>query len=139
MRHVEISQDEIRSICELYESVMANASYGLFFREGSIIGKGIATEAMKDKSKFFDTCKKLMIDKRWVEDVKFDQSTQTIRTKGSIEVNKGEAHTCHRIRGMLCKMFEVYLGKRVHCREIECESNGAPNCVFKLETTEVWD
>ncbi|MEM2899978.1 MAG: V4R domain-containing protein [Thermoplasmata archaeon] len=118
---------------------MANASYGLFFREGSIIGNGIAQEAIKDKKNYFEICKKKMIEKKWVEDVKFEPGNHTIRTKGSIEVGKSEVHTCHRLRGMLCKMFEIYLGRKVHCREIECESTGAPNCVFKLETTGVWD
>jgi predicted hydrocarbon binding protein len=135
-RHVMISQEELKSIRELYEGVMSNASHGLFFKEGSIIGIGIAGIAGRDKATYFETCRRVLVEKHWVKDVQFGADTVTV--SGSIEASPGDAPTCHRLRGILRKIYEVYMDKRVYCQETECESTGKDKCQFKIITEAKW-
>lgn len=135
-RHVMISQEELRDIRELYEGVMSQASHGLFFKEGCIIGIGIASLASRDRAVYFETCGKLLKERNWVREVEFGPDTVTVR--GSIEVSKSDRPTCHRLRGILRKLYEVHGGKNVYCQEVECESTGKEACVFKIISESKW-
>ena len=135
-RHVMISQEELRDIRELYEGVMSHASHGLFFKEGCIIGIGIASIAMRDRASFFDTCGRLLRERSWVKEVSFGPDTVTVR--GSIEASKSDRPTCHRLRGILRKLFEVHEGRKVYCQEVECESTGKGACVFRIISESKW-
>ncbi len=135
-RHVMISQEELKDIRELYEGVMSHASHGLFFKEGSIIGIGLASVAARDRSTYFETCARLLKERSWVREVSFDG--ETVTAHGSIEVSKSDQPTCHRLRGILRKLYEVYQGRRVYCQEVECESSGRPACVFKIISETKW-
>lgn len=139
MRHVQLSQDDLKNIRELYEGVMSNASHGLFFKEGSIIGIGIASKAMEDRTTYFDTCKKLLMEKDWVMDISFGE--QQVIVQGSIESvpgEQGKEKTCHRLRGIIRKIYETYLNQKVYCKETECASIGNSRCVFEIGTMEMW-
>jgi hypothetical protein len=83
MRRVHISQEDLKNIRELYEGVMSNASHGLFFKEGSIIGVGIASKAMEDRTTYFETCKRLLVENDWVTDISFGEKQVVVQ--GSIE------------------------------------------------------
>jgi predicted hydrocarbon binding protein len=135
-RHVMISQEELKSIRELYEGVMSIASHGLFFKEGSIIGIGVASIANHDRATYFETCRRVLREKNWVKDVQFGADTVTVF--GSIEASRGESPTCHRLRGILRKIYEVYMDKRIYCQETECESTGNDKCQFKIITESKW-
>ena len=129
-RHVMISQEELKDIRELYEGVMSNASHGLFFKEGSIIGIGIASIASRDRATYFETCRRVLREKNWVKEADF--GTDTVVVQGSIEASRGESPTCHRLRGILRKIYEVYMDKKIYCQETECESTGRDRCQFKI-------
>jgi predicted hydrocarbon binding protein len=131
-RQVSISQEELRDIREFYEGVMSNASHGLFFKEGSIIGIGIASIANRDRSTYFETCRRVLHDKNWVREVDFKEDTVT--ATGSIEASKGDQPTCHRLRGIIRKIYEVYRERKVFCQETECESLGNGHCTFRITT-----
>lgn len=131
MRYAKISKDEFIKMRKLYESVMSNACNGLFFSEGRVFGEEIADTAEKDRDNFFDLAKKELIDRGWIEDISFDDSTITV--KGSIEVVESDQPTCHRLRGILRHLFEVYRNERGYCVEKKCESTGDDNCVFLIE------
>lgn len=131
MRYAKISKEEFIKIRKLYESVMSNACNGLFFSEGKVFGEEIAEMAEQFKDNFFDVVKKELIERGWLEDITFDGNTITV--KGSIEVINGEQPTCHRLRGILRHLFEVYRNERGYCVEKECESLGDENCVFLIE------
>lgn len=135
-----ISQDELKNIRELYEGVMSNASHGLFFKEGSIIGIGIASVAQqKGEEDYFDTCKSLLIEKNWVKDIKFGE--ERVEVVGSIEATSGTRSgqkTCHRLRGIIRKLYETYLNQKVYCKETECASAGSDKCVFEIGTIDMW-
>ena len=135
-RHVMISQEELKDIRELYEGVMSNASHGLFFKEGSIIGIGIASIANRDRKSYFETCQRVLKDKNWVKGIEFGEDTVTVQ--GSIEASHGEQPTCHRLRGIVRKIYEVYLDKKIYCQETECESVGNGRCTFKISTEHKW-
>lgn len=135
-RHVMISQEELKDIRELYEGVMSHASHGLFFKEGSIIGIGIASIANRERATYFETCRRVLRDKNWVKDVEF--GTDTVTASGSIEASRGDSPTCHRLRGIIRKIYEVYMDKRIYCQETECESTGRDRCQFKIITESKW-
>jgi predicted hydrocarbon binding protein len=129
-RHVLISQDELKEIRELYEGVMSNASHGLFFKEGSIIGIGVASLANRDRATYFDTCGRVLREKNWLKEVNF--GADTVLVTGSIEASRADSPTCHRLRGILRKIYEVYMDKKIYCQETECESTGRDRCQFKI-------
>lgn len=131
MRYVKISQKELKNVAKLYESVMSNACHGLFFREGSAFGVEIAALAVKDRDKFFEIAGSELKERGWVEEVKFDG--KTITAKGSIEASKAEEPTCHRLRGILRHLYEVYDNEKIYCSEQKCVSVGDKVCVFNIE------
>ncbi len=135
-RHVMISQEELKDIRELYEGVMSNASHGLFFKEGSIIGIGIASIANRDRKTYFETCQRVLKDKNWVKGIEFHDDTVTVQ--GSIEASHSDKPTCHRLRGIIRKIYEVYLDKKIYCQETECESIQSGHCTFKISTEHKW-
>jgi predicted hydrocarbon binding protein len=131
MRYAKISKDEFIKMRKLYESVMSNACNGLFFSEGRVFGEEIADTAEEDRDNFFEVAKKELIDRGWLEDITFEDNTITV--KGSIEVVESDQPTCHRLRGILRHLFEVYRNERGYCVEKKCESTGDDNCVFLIE------
>jgi len=139
MRYVQLSQDDLKNIRELYEGVISNASHGLFFKEGSIIGIGIASVAIADRPTYFETCKRLLVEKDWVKDISFGE--KQVVAEGSIESvpgNDKNEQTCHRLRGIIRKIYETYLNQKVYCKETECASVTSSRCVFEIGTMEMW-
>ncbi len=131
MRSVQIDQAELRQIKELYEGVMSHACHGLFFKEGSVIGSGMAEEALKERSKYFERVGHLLKERGWVESISFSDPEVVVR--GSIEVAASDIPTCHRLRGMLREFYERFKGGRVKCTEEMCASTGHPECRFRIE------
>ena len=131
MRYAKISKGEFIKMRKLYESVMSNACNGLFFSEGRVFGEEIADSAEDDRENFFEVAKKELIERGWIEDISFKGDTITV--KGSIEVLNGDQPTCHRLRGIIRHLFEVYRNERGYCVEKKCESMGDDNCVFLIE------
>lgn len=131
MRFVKISQPEIEAVRHLYESVMSHASHGLFFREGVSLGSDIAELAAKGED-FFESSRRILIGRGWAEELTFNQTEVTVA--GSIEGSPGTGtETCHRLKGILSRLYEVQWGKRVNVTETKCVSKGAAQCVFAVE------
>ena len=131
MRYVKVSQDEFASVRKLYESVMAYACHGLFFREGQSIADGVAKEVERGEDLFVGA-RRVLIARGWITDVQFGRADA--RVQGSIEVSLGsESETCHRLRGILTRLYEARTKGKVRLTEIECESTGSTECVFKAE------
>src|SRR3989449_9037573 len=104
MRYVRLSQDEFSSVRKLYESVMAYACHGLFFREGQSIADGIAKEVERGEDLLAGS-RRVLIARGWVEDVQF--SGGKARVRGSIEGAPGRAaETCHPLRRGLTRREE---------------------------------
>jgi predicted hydrocarbon binding protein len=131
MRYAKISKREIINIRKLYESVMSNACNGLFFSEGRVFGEEIAEIAQKDRDNFFAIATKELKERGWLEEISFDGDTITV--KGSIEVMNNEHPTCHRLRGILRHLYEVYRNERGYCVEKKCQGIGDDVCVFLIE------
>jgi predicted hydrocarbon binding protein len=134
MRHVKISKNELQNVAKLYESVMSNACNGLFFREGTAYGSEIAEIAEEFKDKYWETAKKELIARGWVEDIGFKKNE--IVVKGSIEASEAKEPTCHRLRGILRHLFETQRGERLFISEKKCMSMGDKACVFVIEPIE---
>lgn len=131
MRYVRISQDEFGAVRKLYESVMAYACHGLFFREGQSIAEGVSKEVEGGEDLLVGS-RRVLIARGWVVDVSFDRGQ--VRARGSIEVSPGsESETCHRLRGILSRLYELHTKGKVKLTEIECESTGNQACLFRLE------
>ncbi|MDH4123550.1 MAG: hypothetical protein OEV21_05670 [Thermoplasmata archaeon] len=134
MRFVKLSQREYKQIRKLYESVMSQACYGLFYREGMILGDEMALIAQQESEEYWEVCSKLLRAKGWIEDAKFEDGLVTIT--GSIEALDAEDSTkaaCHRMRGIIRKLYEGCYHKRMHCEEIQCVAKGDKQCIFKIE------
>lgn len=134
MKFVKLSQSEFEEIRKLYEGVMSQACYGLFFREGMILGEEMSKIAMQEPEKYFEICANLLRARGWVDNIVFEESTAV--AEGSIEASSqtdGSA-TCHRLRGIVRKVYEAQMHRRLHCEEIECISRGDKRCVFKVES-----
>ena len=132
MKFVKLSQSEYDSIRKLYEGVMSQACYGLFFREGMILGEEIAKIAQQEPEKYFEICGNLVRARGWVDNIVFEESTAV--AEGSIEASQQDGvATCHRLRGIVRKVFEAQTHRRLHCEEIECVSRGDKHCVFRTE------
>lgn len=131
MRFVKISQPEIEAVRKLYESVMSYACHGLFFHEGLSLGADIA-EMSTQAEDYFDSCRRILVGRGWVEDISF--GSDEVKVTGSIEISEGAGtETCHRLKGILSKIYEVETERRLKFIERSCVSNAASECVFKVE------
>jgi predicted hydrocarbon binding protein len=131
MRFVKISQPELDALRQLYESIMSYASHGLFYHEGMSLGLGMSQEAQA-AGDYWENCRQILQDRGWVEDVRFEKSR--VLARGSVEASKGAgAATCHRLRGILAKLYEAQTRKKVKFSEGQCSSAGASECVFQME------
>ncbi len=133
MKFVKLSQFEFMEIRRLYEGVMSQACYGLFFREGMILGEEMSKIALQEPEKYFEICANLLRARGWVDNIVFEESTAV--AEGSIEGSgQGEGTaTCHRLRGIVRKIYEAEMHRKLHCEELECVSRGDKRCVFKVE------
>lgn len=112
---------------------MAYACHGLFYREGQSLADGIAKEIDRSEDLLVGA-RRAIIARGWVEDIQFGGGN--VRVKGSIEVSAGsESETCHRLRGMISRLFEIRTRERVKLTEIECQSTGKDQCLFALEVS----
>jgi len=135
MRFVRISQKEMENIKRLYESVMSHASYGLFYREGETLGRGIVEMASADSGNFLETSGRLIKGRGWVEEITFTDTR--VFAKGSFESSPGSKDaTCHRLRGMIHVIMEKHTGKKLLCLEDKCLSLGDKQCEFILRVME---
>lgn len=133
MKFVKLSQSEFEEIRKLYEGVMSQACYGLFFREGMILGEEMSKIALQEPEKYFEICANLLRARGWVDNIVFEESTAV--AEGSIEASgQGDGATCHRLRGIVRKVYEAQMHRRLHCEEIECVAKGDKHCVFKVES-----
>lgn len=138
MRFVRVSQKELEKIRHLYESVMSQASHGLFYREGETLGREIVDMASEEPEKFLETAARLIKGRGWVEDIAFNGDI--VIAKGSIEaVESGAEGTCHRLRGMIHAVMERDSDKKLICLEVLCKSKGDPYCEFQLREVEEAD
>ena len=135
MRFIKVSQKENKDIQALYESVMSAACYGLFYREGLIIGEEIARIAAQESEEdYFESCAKLLKAKGWVEEVKFEDTVAYVTASfESLDTKDSDKSTCHMLRGIMNKVYEGYSHKRMHTEEVECTSRSNDQCVFKVE------
>jgi len=132
MRIVKISDTELFRIRKMYENLIAQASYALFFREGLAIGEEFVEVVKQTGEDFFSAIKKILKYRGWVLEVDFDDGKVTV--KGSAEVNSGSnAETCHRLRGIIRKLVEEYHRKKIKIIEVKCESMGNERCIFDYE------
>jgi len=131
MKFVKLSQSEYEEIRKLYEGVMSQACYGLFFREGMILGDEISKIALQEPDKYFEICANLLRARGWVDNIVFEEATAV--AEGSIEATSSDVPTCHRLRGIVKRVYEAKGHRRLHCEEIECISKGDKHCVFRVE------
>jgi predicted hydrocarbon binding protein len=136
LRTVRISKEELLETRKIYENVMSYACYGLFFKEGEVLGKSISKIALKsakgDRNKYFELAANLISGRGWVEKIEFGDDR--VVASGSIEVEEGKGtQTCHILRGLIKNIYEEIDGERYSCDEDRCASKGDESCVFVLK------
>ena len=84
------------------------------------------------KGRLLDIC--LDILGRSPTDFNWYQASTAV-TAGSLlgNVFRGDSETCHRIRGIITRVYEGHHGSEVRCIETSCESTGKSSCVFIIE------
>jgi predicted hydrocarbon binding protein len=127
-RAIKLRREELVEIKKLYETVMTFASHGMFYRSGRIIGDRVIRLSGTDLPKVKD----YLVREGWVSDIVFEGDTVSV--SGSIETFSSDSPTCHMLRGILAKVFEVRSGKDVYCHERRCVSKGDDKCVFVIDT-----
>ena len=130
MRYVKISKQELQRTYALYESVMSQASHGLLFREGVIVGDELAKVALAEGGNYFPTAEKLLVGRGWADEARLEKDRAVF--KGSMEGSffKG----CHRLRGIVKSLYEAKLGAKLDIEEVECEGKTGDNCIFRIAT-----
>jgi predicted hydrocarbon binding protein len=131
MRWVKINQDDLGKVRDLYESVMAHACHGLFFKEGGILGREVAEAALQDKDNYFQKAAEILKERGWVEEIEF--GPDSVKVKGSFEATGREGPSCHRLRGIIRELYERKSSTRVNCQEEECASTGKEYCHFLVK------
>ncbi|MEM3341122.1 MAG: 4-vinyl reductase [Thermoplasmata archaeon] len=129
-------------IKDLYEGVLSHAAYGMFFREGKIIGFSLWSTLFNDDGRpdseevpdeeFVAKVSDILVKRHIVKSISIDMRSMRIVVSGSVEVTNSKDPTCHRLRGILSALFEKKLNKKILCHEIECRSTGAKECVFVI-------
>ena len=136
MKYVKISQEDLTKVSKLYDGIMSTASSGLFFREGVIFGDEIGRAAKQDGGEYFETAGRMLMDRGWVDEISFNDDTVIV--KGSIEaLDEADKPNCHRLRGIVRRLYELDREKKMRCMETKCRTMGDEACTFKLEPLEL--
>ncbi len=131
MKFVKISHKELKQTAKFYESVMATAYEGLFYREGKAIGK-VITEVLESDDAFLQKAGKLVKARGWADSLALED--QKAIAKDSVEVDKeSDTKTCHRLRGIICSIYEKDTGNIVEVREVKCQSLDDEHCEFEVD------
>ena len=113
---------------------MSYASHGLFYREGLYLGEEMSKIAEKTPDEFIHVISNVLVGRGWVDSIVFENDRIVVR--GCIEVTEDDGtglQTCHRMRGILSKIIEIFMQQKVKIIETECESLGHECCVFKIQ------
>lgn len=130
-RHLKTPKEDLHETKKLYNEIVSVASVGLFFRTGQILGKKIADISNKEREKYFEVARNLLIENGWVIDIQFSED-KIIVTK-SIEVEKSKNPNCHMLRGVISRLYEEYYRAKIICTETACESSGGEKCIFNIQ------
>lgn len=135
MKFVKISQDDLNKVTDLYNSIMSTASSGLFMREGFILGEEIARES-KFSGDYFDGAAELLLERGWVDEVTFEDDRVIVN--GSAEAARRSSKPgCHRLKGIIRRLYELHSDRKMLCTEVQCQGSGADSCVFKVESLKI--
>ncbi|MEA1924815.1 MAG: 4-vinyl reductase [Candidatus Altiarchaeota archaeon] len=125
-----ISNHELREIKELLYRRIGQASHGLMYSTGQIIGRNIASQLGEDN--FFQEAGDRLRERGIVRDIIFKESKVEVR--GSVEIDsKTNDKTCHILEGILVALYQSHGGERRYCNETECESKGNDKCIFQIK------
>lgn len=130
-RNIKTEKEELDEMKKVYEGIVGVATTGLFFRTGLILGKKIAEIGNKERERYFEIAKNILIENGWVSDVVFDNERVVVIK--SIEIGNFKSPGCHMLRGVISKLYEEYYHTKINCNETECESIGNKQCVFIIE------
>lgn len=142
-RTLKMSRIEFLERKKLLSDVVGKAHINLMFREGYIKGKSIIKkcgvpidmndqmEIMKFKKEFLEKASACLKEENLVNHAMLTNKVAIIT--GGIEVEFCNKPSCHFMRGILSKIYEIYHGERVICKEVGCECVNNKNCIFHIE------
>ncbi len=128
MDEVRLSKEELIKIKGVYRSIMAYAAIGLFLKNGEIIAEVLSKKVRKEN--YFEDFAEILKERGWVEEIEFKEDE--VKVKGSIETTESKAPTCHILRGIIRKIYEMHYETLVSVEEVKCESMGDEYCLFKV-------
>jgi len=125
-----ISNHELKEIKKLFYKRIGQASHGLMYSIGQIIGEDIASQL--EEYNFFQKARERLKERGILEDIVFKEEEAEVR--GNMEVDdKANSKTCSILEGILVALYENYKGKKLYCEETECESKGDNRCIFQIK------
>ncbi len=128
MDEVKLSKEELIKIKGVYRSIMAYASIGLFLKNGEIIAQVLSKDVRRGN--YFEDFANILKERGWVKEIEF--SDEEVKVRGSIETTDSKAPTCHILRGIIRKIYEMHYETLVSVEEVKCESMGDEYCLFKV-------
>lgn len=144
-RVLKISRLEFLERKKLLSDIMVSTYANMFFREGYIKGKSIIKKCgfpidvndvktiMEFRKEFFKKVEEVIKEENLATHVFLKENIAVLT--GSIESELCNKPNCHFMRGVLSKIYEIYHGERVICKEIECEGMNRKNCIFEIILT----
>lgn len=144
-RTLKITKEEYIEIKKLLSNEFGNISKTILFRKGYIKGKNIIKKIgipidLRNEGRifnfrinFFKKISEYLIEENLVNSVLLEDESAII--SGSFELEFSKVPNCDFIRGVLTKIYEIYHGERVICKEVGCESINNKNCVFNIYLT----
>ncbi len=129
MDEVKLSKEELIKIKGVYRSIMAYASIGLFLKNGEIIAQVLSKDVRRES--YFEDFANILKERGWVKEIEF--SEEEVKVRGSIETTESKAPTCHILRGIIRKIYEMHYETLVSVEEVKCESMGDEYCLFKVD------
>lgn len=142
-RALKIEKSEYIEIKKLLYNELGIIYKTILFRKGYIKGKSIIKECnipidIRDdrrihdfRQEFFKNVCRYLIEENLVINALLKEDSAIIN--GSFELDVCKKPSCDFIRGVLTKIYEIYYGERVICKEVACEAINNRNCVFIIE------
>jgi len=129
---VLIEKDELIEFRHMLRKMLSQATYGILYRQGWIIGKNITKNIDVDEN-YFDKVAEILKERGWVESIEL--GGEEVVVKGSIEAQSdgsGE-NMCHMLRGILASIYQKVNAREVNVIELLCAANGGDKCVFFID------
>jgi len=134
MRKISMTQQDMADIDLLYNIVLEDARVGLLYREGRIHARHLIEGAGPEY--ILTTAVERLISQGWATGARLEENGAVIEGSFEGSVTSGQPR-CHRMRGILCHVYEESRMEMCDVTETTCVSRGDDVCTFVIEALEL--